>query len=80
MPLVAAAVVWAYKHALEAGFLPGERTVLALVWLLPLLIVFLNPMGLPIAPLVLAAFFGLVLARACGWVTCPSVPLSAQPR
>ena len=78
LPLVAAGAAWAYKHALEAGFLPGERTVLALVWLLPLLVVFLNPMALPIAPLVLAAFFGLVLARACGWVRRPSAPSSAQ--
>jgi hypothetical protein len=79
LPLAAAAAVWAYKHALEAGFLPGERIVLALVWLLPLLVVFLNPMGWPIAPLVLAAFFALVLGRACGWVRRPSPPPSAQP-
>jgi hypothetical protein len=78
LPLVAAAAAWAYKHAREAGFLPGERTVLALVWLLPLLVVYLNPMGLPIAPFVLAAFFALVLGRACGWVRRPSMPASAQ--
>ena len=67
LPLVSVAVLWAYRAGLDAGFLPGEKVLLVLVWLLPLLVVGLNPAGLPVTPLILLAFFILLLARANGW-------------
>lgn len=78
LPLVSVAVLWGFLEAARTGFLPGERILLALVWVLPLLIVFLNPLGLPLAPPVLAAFFALLLARVRGWL--PGISkLVAQP-
>ena len=83
LPLVSVAVLWCFQHGLRRGFVTGEVSVLGLVWLLPFLAMALNPQDLPPGPLALAAFFGLVLAKANGWVgrpgRLPSQGLPASP-
>ncbi len=63
MTAVSLAVALLALRALRQSFLPGERIVLALTWLLPITVELLNPIGLPIGSLVLLACFGLVLWR-----------------
>ncbi len=63
LPLVTLALLIAYFESARDGFRPGERTVYAVVWFLPILVPAANDAGLPIAPAVLLAFLGLLLAR-----------------
>jgi hypothetical protein len=67
LTLVSVAVLWGFEHAARTGFLPGERLLLAVAWLLPLMIVAANMRGIPVAPPVLALLFAVLLIRANGW-------------
>ena len=64
LPFLSLAIVLLVRHGLRAGFLPYERVLLALAWLLPLFDNRLNDMGIPAAPFILLALFGLVVFRA----------------
>lgn len=66
MPVIGLAIVILTAEALKSGFLKGERLCLFLGWFLPVLVLWLNPAGLPIAPFVLAALFLMAAARALG--------------
>jgi hypothetical protein len=68
LTLVSVAVLWAFEHASWRGFLTGERALLAVAWLLPILVVPANIRGIPIAPPVLALLFAALLVRANGWM------------
>jgi alpha-1,2-mannosyltransferase len=63
--LAAVAAAWLVRDASQAGFLPWEKTLLAAVFVLPLLC---EPIaatfGIPLGPLVGLALLGLALARA----------------
>ena len=63
LPLVTLALLLATFESAREGFRPGERTVYAVVWFLPILVPAANDAGLPIAPAVLLAFLGLLMAR-----------------
>lgn len=63
LPLVSVAALWAYGQATKTGFLPGERLLLALVWMLPLLALVGNLRGVPLAAPILALFFLVLLVR-----------------
>ena len=67
LTLVSVAVLLAFEHATRTGFLPGERLLLAVAWLLPLLVVAGNVRGIPVAPPVLALLFAVLLIRTNGW-------------
>jgi len=65
LTLLAIPLAWLAREGLSAGFAPGEKSVLALAFVLPL---FSRPLagtlGLPVAPLAIAALLALVLRRA----------------
>jgi hypothetical protein len=63
MTTVSLAVAVVALRGLSHGFLPGERVALAMVWLLPTTIYWLNVNYLPLGPLILLACFGYFLAR-----------------
>jgi len=67
MTILAVAVAFTAAHGVEKGFGPYEKTLLAAVWLLPLVA---RPgmmvTGVPIGVLVMALFFGLLAHRALG--------------
>jgi hypothetical protein len=68
LTLLSVAVLWAFESARRSGFLTGEKAVLALAWLLPLLVVVGNIRGIPLGPPALAAFFCMLLVRVNGWL------------
>jgi hypothetical protein len=68
LTLLSVAVLWAFERATGSGFLTGEKAVLALAWLLPLLVVIGNIRGIPVGPPALAALFCILLVRANGWL------------
>jgi hypothetical protein len=68
LPAVAVAVLAGYREGLRNGFFVGERSALVLAWTLPLVIIAANPVGVPAGPIVLAALFVYLLARALGWL------------
>ncbi len=63
MTAVSLAVVLLALRGLRAGFLPGERLALAMTWLLPITVHWLNGNGAPAGPVVLLACFGYLLWR-----------------
>lgn len=67
MTILSVAVLWALSHAVKTGFMPGEKLLYAMVWILPIAVMAANSHGLPLAPLVLMAFFAVLLARIKGW-------------
>lgn len=68
MTILSVAVLWALGHAMKTGFVPGEKLLLVMVWILPIAVMPANYWGLPVGPVLLAAFFLLILARAKGWL------------
>ena len=66
LTLLSVAVLWAFQRAAESGFLTGEKVILALAWLLPLLVVVGNMRGIPLGPPALVAVFCVLLIRANG--------------
>ena len=64
LTLLAIPLAWCAREGLRTGFLPYEKTILVAAFVLPLLSRTLaTSFGLPVAPLVLLAVFGLVLRR-----------------
>ncbi len=65
--LLMPAVVALFRQGARQGFHPGERLVLAAMWLMPTTIgMILNRAGLPIMPLVILLFGALAWARLKG--------------
>ncbi len=65
LTLMAIPLVWLLGQGLRAGFLPFEKAVMALAFLLPLISrVLAGAVGLPLAPLTIAALFALTMRRA----------------
>ena len=65
LTLAAVPLAWLFIEARRTGFLPWEKLVLAAAFILPLVSRTLaSSLGLPLAPLVLAALFLLVVRRA----------------
>lgn len=79
LPLLMGAVLWAFQRTTREGFLPGELTILTLTWFLPFIAITLNPLDLPVGPLVLGLFFTLQLIKANGWLPGPALA-SAKAR
>lgn len=67
------AVLWAFGHAVKTRFMPGEKLLLTVLWILPIAVMVINQTGLPIAPLFLAAFLVVLLARIHGWAPKPAL-------
>ncbi len=64
LTLLAIPLAWSAREVLRAGFARGERIVLALAYVLPLFSrVAAGALGLPLAPLTIAAVFYFVLKR-----------------
>ena len=65
LTLLAIPLAWSAREGLRDGFAPGEKSVLVLAYLLPLFSRTLaGALGLPLAPLTIAAMFYFVLKRA----------------
>ncbi len=65
LTLMAIPLVWLLGQGLRAGFLPFEKTLMALAFLLPLISrVLAGAVGLPLAPLTIAGLFALTMRRA----------------
>lgn len=65
MAVLAAAIAFLVSDGLERGFLPYEKTLLALIWFLPLFArPVANHLGLPIGFLGMAALFAFAIAAA----------------
>ena len=63
MTTASLAVALLALRGLRAGFLPGERVVLAMTWLLPITIHWFNGNNAPVGPVVLLACFGYLIWR-----------------
>ena len=75
LTLIAIPLVWLLREGLRTGFLPFEKALLALAFVLPLISRSLaGAVGLPLAPLILAAIFALTMRRAL-----TRAPGSARP-
>jgi hypothetical protein len=73
LTLLAIPLCWVAREGLRAGFAPWEKSVLALAYALPLLSrVLAGAMGLPIAPLTIAAVFYFVLKRGAASAQSPN--------
>lgn len=64
LPFLGLAVILLVRRGLREGFLPYERVVLTVAWLLPFIHLRLNAIGLPATPFILISLFGLVAFRA----------------
>ncbi|MGD1037506.1 MAG: glycosyltransferase family 87 protein [Roseiarcus sp.] len=65
LTLLAIPLAWTAREGLRAGFAPGEKSVLAFAYVLPLFSRTLGgALGLPVAPLTIAALFYFLLKRA----------------
>ncbi len=62
MTLLSVAVIYLAQRGLDRGFMLGEREILGIAWLLPVLIMFLHAVY-PIAPFVIAILFAMTLWR-----------------
>jgi alpha-1,2-mannosyltransferase len=63
--LLAVPLAWAAREGARTGFMPWEKLVLIIGFLLPLLSrLFATGLGIPLAPLALMAVFGVVMRRA----------------
>ena len=64
LTLLAIPLAWSAREASRAGFAPGEKSVLALAYVLPLFSrLAAGALGLPLAPLTIAAVFYFVVKR-----------------
>lgn len=72
MTALSVAVLWMLGHAAKTGFMPGEKLLLALVWILPIAVMAVNFRGLPIAPLALTGFLAVLLVRSYGRMPKPA--------
>ncbi|HZY51915.1 MAG TPA: hypothetical protein VFE73_01685, partial [Reyranella sp.] len=61
--LLMPAVVASFRHGADEGFLPGERLIHLLLWLMPLGGMILARFGLPLVPLVLLLFGAVAWLR-----------------
>lgn len=80
--LLAVPLAWAAREGARTGFLPWEKLVLMIGFLLPLLSrLFATGLGIPLAPLTLLAVFGVVIRRAY-LVSSPAwkTPTTESPR
>jgi hypothetical protein len=66
MPVVAISCIILGWRGFNEGFLPGERLALICGWLLPITVMNLNPLHMPVGPVVLLALFALTMRRALG--------------
>ena len=64
LPFLGLAVILLVRSGLRHGFLPYERLVLALAWLMPFIDLRLNATGFPATPFILLSLFGLIVFRA----------------
>ncbi|QCK88281.1 DUF2029 domain-containing protein [Phreatobacter aquaticus] len=65
MAILGVALAFAAAHGVEKGFAPYEKSLLALVWIVPLLArAVMMTTGVPLGVLVMALFFGLLAKRA----------------
>ncbi len=65
LAILALAIAWIVREGREHGFLPWEKTVLAIVWLLPLVArTIALQTSLLVTPLLLAAMLALLLHRS----------------
>ena len=65
LTLIAIPLVWLLREGLRTGFLPFEKALLALAFVLPLISRAADgAVGLPLAPLTIAAIFALTMRRA----------------
>jgi hypothetical protein len=65
LTLLAIPLAWIAREGLRRGFAPGEKSVLALAYVLPLFSrILAGSLGLPVAPLTIAAVFYFLLKRA----------------
>ncbi|MFN3853781.1 MAG: glycosyltransferase family 87 protein [Phreatobacter sp.] len=73
MTVLGIAIAFAAAHGAEKGFAPFEKSLVALVWLVPLVArASMMTIGLPAGVLVMAGFFTFLAARAFSAV--PAVP------
>ncbi len=64
LTLLAIPLAWIAREGLRGGFAPGEKSVLALAYVLPLFSrILAGSLGLPVAPLTIAAVFYFLLKR-----------------
>jgi alpha-1,2-mannosyltransferase len=65
MTILGVAVAFAAAHGVEKGFAPYEKSLLGLVWIVPLMARgTMMVTGLPLGVMVMALFFGFLAARA----------------
>jgi alpha-1,2-mannosyltransferase len=65
LTLLAIPLVWLLREGCRSGFLPFEKALMALAFALPLISrVVAGAVGLPLAPLTIAALLALILRRA----------------
>jgi len=77
LTLLAIPLAWIAREGLRAGFAPGEKSVLALAYVLPLFSRTLaGNLGLPVAPLAMAAVFYFLLKRGAA----PANPAPSRPQ
>lgn len=63
MTLTSVAVLVLLTQCVREGFWPGERIVLALVWMLPIGLIIINAISLPLGPLVVLGCIAYVAVR-----------------
>jgi len=65
LTLLAVPLVWLFREGLRTAFLPYEKALLALAFMLPLISrAAAGAVGLPLAPLIIGAIFALTIRRA----------------
>ncbi len=64
LTLLAIPLVWLLREGCRSGFLPFEKPLMALAFALPLISRAVASVGLPLAPLTIAALLAVVLRRA----------------
>ena len=79
LTLIAIPLLWLLREGLRTGFLPYEKALLALAFVLPLVSrATAGAVGLPLAPLVIAAIFALTMRRALSPETAGRAALAAN--
>ena len=73
MTTVSLAVALVALRGLDSGFLPGERIVLAVTWLLPITVQWMNAVGVPLGTPILATCFVYLLLRVRAGIQSVSV-------
>ncbi len=78
LTLLAIPLAWIAREGLRSGFAPGEKSVLAFAYVLPLFSrIVAGSLGLPVAPLAIAASFYFLLKR--GAAPANPAPSRARP-